>query len=120
MEQFLIGNLGVNPDIRTTSTGKKMALFSIATHHSYKNTNGEWTKNVTWHKLVAWGKVAIIVEKVLKKGQMVLVSGSLNNRSYEDPQGETKYFSQVVVNHFERLSKGKSSEQKESDDGLPF
>jgi single-strand DNA-binding protein len=93
----LIGNLGNAPDIRTTEAGKKWARFSIATHQSYRNAKGEKTTETQWHNLVAWGKVAEIVEKYLTKGREVVIEGKLVNRSYNDKDGVRKYITEVHV-----------------------
>ena len=61
----LIGNLGNAPEVKTLESGKKMARFSVATSESYRNAKGEKVSETQWHTLVAWGKVAEIVEKYL-------------------------------------------------------
>lgn len=94
----LIGNLGSNPEIKTLDGGKKLAKFSIATDESYRNANGEKVKETQWHNLVAWGKVAEIVEKYLSKGSEVAIEGKLMNRSYNDRDGKKKYITEIQVN----------------------
>jgi len=94
----LIGNLGNAPEIKSTTTGKKLARFSIATNEVYRNAKGEKVKETTWHNLVAWGKVADIVEKYLEKGSEIAVEGKLISRSYTDKTGVKKYISEVEVN----------------------
>jgi len=94
----LIGNLGNAPEIKTLDGGKKMARFSIATNESYRNAKGEKVTETQWHNLVAWGKVAEIVEKYLNKGSEVAIEGKLTNRSYNDKEGNKKYITEVQVN----------------------
>lgn len=94
----LIGNLGQNPEIKTLDGGKKMAKFSLATSEVYRNAQGEKVKETQWHNIVAWGKVAEIVEKYLTKGSEVAVEGKLTNRTYNDKDGNKKYFTEVQVN----------------------
>lgn len=94
----LIGNLGNAPEIKTLDGGKKMARFSIATNESYRNAKGEKVTETQWHNLVAWGKVAEIVEKYLNKGAEVAIEGKLTNRSYNDKEGNKKYITEVQVN----------------------
>ena len=94
----LIGNLGHKPEIRTTDAGKKLARFSIATDDSYRNAKGEKVTETIWHNLIAWGKVAEIAEKYLDKGSEIAIEGKLINRSYNDKEGNKKYFSEVQVN----------------------
>lgn len=94
----LIGNLGANPDVKNLENGKTVARMSIATSEKYTNQKGEKITDTTWHQLVAWGKTAEIAEKYLKKGSEIAIEGKLNNRSYENDKGETKYITEVVVN----------------------
>lgn len=94
----LIGNLGNAPEVRTLDSGKKMARFSVATSESYRNAKGDKVNETQWHNLVAWGKVAEIVEKFLTKGREVAIEGKLVNRSYNDKEGNKKYITEVQVN----------------------
>ena len=94
----LIGNLGNAPEVKTTESGKKLARFSVATNESYRNAKGEKVTETTWHNLVAWGKVADIVEKFLTKGKEVAIEGKLINRSYNDKDGIKKYVTEIQVN----------------------
>ena len=94
----LIGNLGNAPEVKNTESGKKLARFSIATDEVYNNAKGEKVKETTWHNLVAWGKVAEIVEKYLNKGSEVAIEGKLINRSYTDKDGVKKYITEIQVN----------------------
>lgn len=94
----LIGNLGMNPEVKKTETGKKLVRFSVATNESYKNAVGEKVTETQWHNLVAWGKVADIAEKFLLKGSEVVIEGKLINRNYTDKEGTKKYITEVQVN----------------------
>ncbi|MGV3527972.1 MAG: single-stranded DNA-binding protein [Flavisolibacter sp.] len=94
----LIGNLGMNPDVRTTENGKKWARFSMATSESYRNASGEKVTETQWHNIVAWGKVAEIAEKYLSKGSEVAIEGKLVSRSYNDKEGNKKYVTEVQIN----------------------
>jgi len=94
----LIGNLGNTPEVKTLESGKKMARFSVATSESYRNAKGEKVTETQWHNLVAWGKVAEIVEKFLVKGKEVAIEGKLINRSYNDKEGNKKYITEIQVN----------------------
>jgi len=94
----LIGNLGNNPEIKTLDGGKKMAKFSIATNEYYRSANGEKITETQWHSLVAWGKLAEIIEKYISKGSEVAVEGKLTYRTYNDKDGNKKYFTEIQVN----------------------
>jgi len=94
----LIGNVGMNPEIKTLDGGKKLAKMSIATNESYKNAKGERVTETQWHNLVAWGKTADVVEKFLKKGSEVAIEGKLINRNYTDKEGVKRYVTEIQVN----------------------
>ncbi|HTN09311.1 single-stranded DNA-binding protein [Agriterribacter sp.] len=100
----LIGNLGNNPDVRNTESGKKMARVSIATNENYRNAKGETVKETQWHNAIAWGKNAELIEKYLTKGSQVAVEGKLVNRNYVDKDGIKRYTTEVQVNDILFLS----------------
>ncbi len=101
----LIGNLGDNPKVRKLDSGKTVANFSIATNEIYRDKNGEKQSETTWHRLVAWGKQAEIIENYTKKGSEVAIEGKLTNRSYDDKNGEKQYITEVLVNSILLLGK---------------
>jgi single-strand DNA-binding protein len=101
----LIGNLGMNPEIKVIDNGTKLAKMSIATNESYKNAKGELIKETQWHNLIAWGKTADIIEKYLKKGSEVAVEGKLISRSYTDKEGTKRYVTEIQVNELLMLDK---------------
>jgi single-strand DNA-binding protein len=94
----LIGNLGNDPEIITLESGKKLAKFSIATNETYKNQQGERITDTQWHNVVAWGKTADIIEQYVTKGKEVAIEGKLSHRSYDDKEGNKRYFTEVVCN----------------------
>lgn len=96
----LIGNLGNNPEIIQLESGRKLAKFSLATNENYKNAKGEKITDTQWHNIIAWGKTAEFVENYLEKGKEVMIEGKLTSRTYETPQGEKKYITEIVANEF--------------------
>lgn len=94
----LIGNLGMNPDVKEINGGKKLAKFSIATNESYKGEDGNKVTETQWHNVIAWGKQAEIIGKYLKKGNEVAIEGKLSSRSYTDKEGVKRYVTEIVVN----------------------
>ncbi len=100
----LIGNLGVNPEIKKLESGKKFAKLTLATNGSYKNSKGEKVEDTQWHNLIAWEGLAEVAEKYLKKGKEIAVEGRLNYRSYEDADGQKKYITEIIVNDLLMLS----------------
>ncbi|HEY5470483.1 MAG TPA: single-stranded DNA-binding protein [Bacteroidales bacterium] len=105
----LIGNLGKDPETKTTETGKKITVFTLATNDGYKNNEGERVKETTWHNIVAWNGLADIAGKYLKKGKEVAVEGRIVYRTYEDKKGVTKNITEIVLNDLVLLRNGKES-----------
>ena len=103
----LIGNLGMNPEVKTLESGKKMVKFSIATNDSYKNSKGEKITDTQWHNVIAWNKTAEIVEMFLEKGKEVAIEGKLTTRSWDDEKGNKKYITEIVC--YELLMLGSKS-----------
>ena len=101
----LIGNVGNDPEIKTFDEGKKKAILNIATSDSYKNDKGEKVEQTEWHTVVAWGKVAEIIEKFVTKGKQIAIDGKLTHRSYDDKNGEKRYITEVVVSEILLLGK---------------
>ncbi|QGW26978.1 single-stranded DNA-binding protein [Phnomibacter ginsenosidimutans] len=101
----LIGNLGKDPEVRAIDNGNKMARMSIATSETYQNNKGEKVTDTQWHTVVAWGKTAELVEKLLTKGSEVALEGKLVNRSYTDKDGQKKFITEVVAQEFLLLTK---------------
>jgi single-strand DNA-binding protein len=112
----LIGNLGQDPETKTTETGKKVTHFTLATNDGYKNADGQKVSETTWHNIVAWNGLADIAGKYLKKGKEVAVEGRIVYRSYEDKKGATKNITEIVLNDLLLLRSGK--EQDKDEEGL--
>ena len=94
----LIGNLGMNPDVKELNGGKKLAKFSIATSETYNGEDGNKVTETQWHNLTVWGKQADVVEKYLKKGNEVAIEGKLSSRTYTDKEGIKRYVTEIIVN----------------------
>ena len=94
----LIGNLGKDPEVKSLTSGKIKANFSLATSENYKNSQGEKITETQWHNIVAWGKIAEIAENYLQKGNKVAIEGKLVHRVYDDKEGQKKYITEVVAN----------------------
>ena len=97
----LVGNVGKNPEIRTSADGKKVASFSIATSESYKDKNGERQTKTEWHNIVVFNSVlAEIAERYVGKGSKIYVEGSLQTRKYKDKSGIDRYTTEVVLSAY--------------------
>lgn len=92
---ILIGNLGADPEIRTTGSGARVAQLSLATERHWTDNDGNEQKRTAWHRVVAWDKLAEIAEQYLGKGERVYVEGEIQYRSYEDNEGVTRYVTEV-------------------------
>ncbi len=102
----LIGNLGMDPELKVTETGKKVTHFTLATDDGYKNSEGQKISETTWHNIVAWNGIADIAGRFLKKGQEVAVEGRIVYRTYDDKNGLTKHITEIVLNDLVLLRNG--------------
>jgi single-strand DNA-binding protein len=100
---ILVGRLGRDPETRFTSGGQAVANFSVATDHAYKDKNGERQKRTEWHKVVAWGKLAEIVQKYLKKGSLIFIEGRIETREWQDKEGQKRYSTEIIANEMRML-----------------
>jgi len=101
----LVGNLGMDPDVKTFDNNKKLTRLSIATNESYKNDKGEKVIDTQWHSLIFWGAQAKLAEDYLKKGDEVAIEGKLASRNYTDKDGNKRYVTEIVVNEFLKMNK---------------
>ncbi|HNV49379.1 MAG TPA: single-stranded DNA-binding protein [Bacteroidales bacterium] len=101
----LIGNLGMDPEVKQVSNGNKMARFSLATTETYKNQRGEKVTDTQWHNIIIWGGLADVAEKYLKKGKQIAIEGRLETNAYDDNEGKRRFFTQVNVNDLVMLGK---------------
>ena len=106
---ILIGRLGRDPELKYTPNGQAVANFSLATDRSWKGADGQKNRVATWHNIVAWGKPAEIIKEYMSKGREIYIEGRIDNRSYDDKEGNKKYISEVVVENFQFIgSRGDS------------
>lgn len=101
----LIGRVGQDPEVTTLEGGNKVAKFSIATNEFYTSKTGEKVENTYWHRIVAWGKTADVIEKYVNKGKEIAVEGKLTTRNWEDKQGQKHFMTEIVCNELLLLSK---------------
>jgi single-strand DNA-binding protein len=90
--------VGNDPEVKSFEGGKKLATVSIATSESYKNDKGERVEQTEWHRVVAWGKTAEIIEQFVTKGREIAIDGKLTHRSYDDKDGTKSFMTEVVAN----------------------
>jgi single-strand DNA-binding protein len=102
---ILVGRLGRDPETRYTSSGQAVANFSMATDESFKDRAGERQKRTTWHKIVAWGKLAEIAQQYLRKGSQIFLEGRIQVREYNDREGNKRTSFEIVANNFQMLDR---------------
>lgn len=91
----IIGNLGADPELRTTPSGARVATLSVATSRRWNDRQGQPQEKTEWHKVIFWEKLAEVCEKYLKRGDRVYVEGSIEYRQYEDKEGQTRYVTEI-------------------------
>jgi len=99
----LVGNLGMDPEVKSFENDRKLAKIAIATNETYKNDKGEKVTDTQWHNLVLWGAQAKLAEQILRKGDEIAIEGKLASRSYVDKDGVKRYVTEVVVNDFLKI-----------------
>ena len=97
----LNGYIGIDPEVKTLKNGSKVAHFTLATDETYKNKEGEWVKNTTWHRISLWNQAADKAADVLRKGMRVALIGKIVNRQYTDKDGNKKTISEILAGTFE-------------------
>ncbi|MGH7585461.1 MAG: single-stranded DNA-binding protein [Gemmatimonadales bacterium] len=104
----LIGNLGADPEVRSTSNGSRVATVSLATSRRWKGQDGQQQEKTEWHRVVAWNsnysKLADVIEKFCKKGDKLYVEGAIEYRTWQDREGQTRYTTEIRANEVLLLS----------------
>ena len=105
---IVIGNLGADPEVRTTSNGQRVATLSLATSRQWTNAAGERQEKTEWHRVVLWNNkgsgLADIAEKYLNKGDRVYIEGRIEYRTWEDREGNTRYTTEIIGREMMMLS----------------
>jgi single-strand DNA-binding protein len=106
---MLIGNLGRDPEIRYTNSGSSVANYSIATTDRWTDRQGQKQERTEWHDIVAFDRLADLSQNYLRKGSNVFIEGRLQTRSWENPDGQKMYRTEVVANQIQFLDKNWSN-----------
>ncbi|HLG02068.1 MAG TPA: single-stranded DNA-binding protein [Bacteroidia bacterium] len=93
----IVGNLGRDPEVQTTTTGKKRVKITVACSDSYTSKDGKRVENTEWFNISLWDGLATIAEKFLTKGSQVAISGRLSNRNWTDKEGKKHFATDIVV-----------------------
>ncbi len=109
---ILIGNLGADPEVRTTPSGQQVATLSLATSRNYKDREGNRREETEWHRVVVWNQLAELAQRYLAKGRKVYIEGRLQTRSWDDQQsGQKKYTTEIIADQMTFLDSGQSGGQ---------
>ena len=110
---ILIGNLGSDPEVRSTTGGNRVATFSLATSRSWNDASGTKQEKTEWHRCVVWNSkmstLADIVERYVKKGDKLYVEGRIEYRQWQDKDGQTKYSTEINVRELIMLGSGRGA-----------
>jgi single-strand DNA-binding protein len=96
---MLLGNLGADPELRTTSGGQAVLKLRLATTESYLDRNRARQERTEWHSVVVWGRRAEALSRILSKGSRLFVEGAIRSSSYDDKEGIKRYRTEVVANN---------------------
>lgn len=112
----LIGNLVADPEAKKMPSGIDLAVFSVATNHTWKDKKSKEVKeSVEFHHVIAWGKLAGIINKYLRKGSSVYLEGRIATRSWEDDKGIKHYMTEIIADHLIMLGH-KTKEEKQPEE----
>ncbi len=103
---MLIGNLGADPDVKTTPSGTKVAKVSLATNRTWNDRSGQQQEKTEWHRLTFWAKLADIVEQYVTKGDRLYVEGRIEYSQTQDESGNVKYWTDINVQEMVLLGGG--------------
>lgn len=110
---MIIGNLGRDPEMRYTPSGRPVTTYSVASTRSWVASDGERHEETEWFNIVCWGSLAEICNQYLRKGQQVYIEGRLQSRRWEDSEGKKHFTTEVVAQ--EMIMLGDRREQDQSD-----
>jgi single-strand DNA-binding protein len=122
---MIIGNLGRDPEMRYTPSGRPVTTFSVATSRAWNTSEGEKRIETEWFNIVAWSSLAEICKQYLSKGQQVYIEGRLQTRHWDDTEGNKHTSVEIVASEMimlgdRRESEGSSSDETIEEDEFPF
>jgi single-strand DNA-binding protein len=117
---ILVGNLGSDPEVRYTPSGRAVANFSLATTERFTNKEGEKEERTEWHKIVAWARLGEICGEYLTKGSQIYIEGRLQTRNWEDRDGNKRYTTEIIAQAMQMLGGSKKGgEVKSAEESHP-
>jgi single-strand DNA-binding protein len=103
---ILVGNLGKDPEVRHTASGKAVARFSLATSEVWNDAEGNRQERTEWHNIIVWGKQGETCAQYLAKGRQAYIEGSIRSRSYDDKNGQKRYITEIIAQRVRFLGGG--------------
>ena len=94
---FLIGHVGRDPDLREIGNGRRVANFSMATNMVWRDASGQRQERTEWHRIAAFGNLADIAERMIRKGRYIMVEGRIQTRRFTDRSGQDRYITEIVA-----------------------
>ena len=118
---ILVGNLGAEPEVRYTPSGRAVATLRLATTEQWTGKDGEKSEKTEWHRVVAWARLGEICGEYLHKGSQVYIEGRLQTRSWEDRDGNKRYMTEIVAQNMQMLGSpsGKGGSAKTTEERFP-
>jgi len=121
---ILIGHVGQDPEVRSTTNGTRVATISVATSNSWTNQAGEKQESTQWHRCVAWNRkdgkgLADIIEKYVKKGDRIYIDGEIEYRQWQDKENQTRYTTEIKVRDIVLLGGGDAPAKKAAPKSAP-
>ena len=110
---LIIGNLGRDPEVRTTQIGSQVATLNVATSERQKGRDGNWEEHTEWHRIVCFGKTAENVARFLKKGRTVYVEGKIRTNKWKDKDGQDRYTTEIRADVMKMLGSKGDGQQSE-------
>src|ERR1700730_9734118 len=117
---IIVGRLGADPELKTVTGGQSVARLSLATSENWTDKQGQKQERTEWHKVVVWGKLAELCGKYLTKGRQAYIEVRLQTRSWEHPQGQKRYATEVVANTVQFLGGGNATASSGQQSESPF
>jgi single-strand DNA-binding protein len=114
---ILVGNLGRDPELRTTPNGQSVVNFTLATSETWTDKSGERVERTEWHRIVVWGRTAEMCNQYLSKGRTVYVEGRIQTREWEDKDGNKRYTTEINANTVNFIGPRGSSGSSGGDSG---
>lgn len=103
---MLLGNLGRDPEVRYTASGKAVATFTVATSFQWRDQDGNNQEKTEWHRVVAWGRLGEVCGEYLSKGKQVFIEGRIQSREWEDQDGNKRTTVEIIANDMIMLGGG--------------